>query len=145
MGTKLRHRRQFPDEYFDVVVDKALMDCLFCCDGADAIVKKTVDEYHRILHDHGLFIIFSLHPADDVLKCVPIPLVCRRPKPTPFCTGANWPEGASPALERCSCGRVRFDRYVDNMRLGDVTYVAALSAKEPSPCTDKARPKRYAH
>jgi len=57
---------QFDDASFDVVLDKSLMDCLHCCDGAMAITRAYTNEVFRVLKPGGLFLRVSLHKERTV-------------------------------------------------------------------------------
>lgn len=57
----------FPSNHFDVVFDKSLIDCLFCCENPDQIIKKMINEAGRVLRPNGIFISMSLHKPEKML------------------------------------------------------------------------------
>ncbi|CAE8641960.1 unnamed protein product [Polarella glacialis] len=46
---------------FQAVIDKSLIDCLHCCDGATQVLRSYLDEVFRILAPGGLFVAVSCH------------------------------------------------------------------------------------
>jgi ubiquinone/menaquinone biosynthesis C-methylase UbiE len=57
----------FEDESFDIVIDKSTMDCIFCCDNSDDMVKSMLSESFRVLKPKGLHLCLSLHNTDKVM------------------------------------------------------------------------------
>jgi len=53
----------YEDNSFDAVVDKSLLDCLHCCDGANEITRAYLNEVHRVLKPGGKFIRLSFHKS----------------------------------------------------------------------------------
>jgi len=51
----------YEDATFDVVLDKSLLDCLHCCDGANEITAAYLAEVHRVLKPGGKFLRLSFH------------------------------------------------------------------------------------
>mmetsp|Transcript_171401 Transcript_171401/g.416779 ORF Transcript_171401/g.416779 Transcript_171401/m.416779 type:complete len:207 (-) Transcript_171401:35-655(-) len=54
-----RMDRELPDECFDAVIDKALLDCLLCGDDSVKRVSAMVSEMYRILKPGGTYICVS--------------------------------------------------------------------------------------
>jgi len=50
----------YPDESFDVVIDKSLLDCLHCCERSLEVLRRYLDESYRVLAPGGRFIAVSL-------------------------------------------------------------------------------------
>ena len=49
----------FEDETFDVILDKACVDALFCFKEKDDVVEEYVQEAKRVLKSDGRFVIFT--------------------------------------------------------------------------------------
>lgn len=49
----------YPDESFDVVVDKGTMDSILCSNGAISNAKRMVKECSRVLKSHGSMVVIS--------------------------------------------------------------------------------------
>jgi len=58
----------FPDETFDVVVDKGTMDSVLCGEGSTANVAKMCGEVSRVLKPSGVFFIVSYGVPDNRLN-----------------------------------------------------------------------------
>lgn len=58
----------FPDESFDVVVDKGTMDSILCGEGSTANVSKMAGEISRVLKPNGVFVIISYGVPDNRLN-----------------------------------------------------------------------------
>lgn len=58
-----------PDESFDAIIDKALLDSLFCSAMGDTVTAQYVNEVIRLLSADGCFIVVSYMPPED---CLPI-------------------------------------------------------------------------
>ena len=56
-----------PDHCFDLIVDKALFDCLLCSSSNMHRVTKYVKEMYRVLKPGGSFVVVS-HGAPDTRK-----------------------------------------------------------------------------
>lgn len=52
----------FENGAFDVVIDKACMDCLFCGIFIKKNVKKALSEIHRVLQNNGIYVMISNSP-----------------------------------------------------------------------------------
>lgn len=59
---------EFPDESFDAVVAKAVMDAILCGEGSTANVAKMCQEVSRVLKPHGVFYIVSYGVPDNRLQ-----------------------------------------------------------------------------
>jgi SAM-dependent methyltransferase len=57
----------YPKNTFDVVIDKGVYDTLVCYKDKVKAVFDMVYESGRVLKPGGLYILFSLHDADDLL------------------------------------------------------------------------------
>lgn len=58
----------FPDESFDVVIDKGTMDSILCGEGSTANVAKMCGEVSRVLKPNGCFFIISYGVPDNRLN-----------------------------------------------------------------------------
>ena len=58
----------FPDETFDVVVDKGTLDSVLCGEGSTANVAKMCGEVSRVLKPTGCFFIVSYGVPDNRLN-----------------------------------------------------------------------------
>lgn len=58
---------KFKAKEFDVVLDKAFLDCLVCCENKEEIVKNYFQQVSLILKQKGVFIIVS-HTGLDSRK-----------------------------------------------------------------------------
>jgi EEF1A lysine methyltransferase 4 len=58
----------FPDETFDVVVDKGTLDSILCGEGSTANVAKMCGEISRVLKPTGVFFIISYGVPDNRLN-----------------------------------------------------------------------------
>lgn len=59
---------EFPDESFDAVCAKAVMDAILCGEGSTANVAKMCQEVSRVLKPHGVFYIVSYGVPDNRLQ-----------------------------------------------------------------------------
>lgn len=59
-------RMPYADNNFQAVLDKSLVDCLLCCDGAMDVVRQYMDEAFRVLAPGGIFIIVSIQPKQKL-------------------------------------------------------------------------------
>lgn len=59
-----RNISQIPDNTFDLIIDKALMDALLCSDDNIISVNRLVREMHRVLKPGGVYVVIS-HGAPD--------------------------------------------------------------------------------
>jgi ubiquinone/menaquinone biosynthesis C-methylase UbiE len=50
---------EFEDKIFDIVLDKATMDCLFCSESSNLQVNKALSEIYRVLSANGTFFMIS--------------------------------------------------------------------------------------
>ena len=50
---------EFPDGSFNIVFDKALLDCILCAENAYPLVEKMFSEIYRVLTSDGIYIIIS--------------------------------------------------------------------------------------
>ena len=50
---------KYPDQTFDLVVDKGTLDALYCSDSAKDVIPKTLSEIQRVLKPGGVFIDIS--------------------------------------------------------------------------------------
>ena len=61
----------YPDNTFQIVIDKGTLDCIFCNSGVDGIrkqVKAYCDEIERVLQDNGLWIVISQEGPESRLE-----------------------------------------------------------------------------
>jgi len=58
----------FPDETFDVVMDKGTMDSVLCGEGSTANVGKLLSEVTRVLKPSGVFFMCSYSTPDNRLS-----------------------------------------------------------------------------
>lgn len=58
----------FPDETFDVVVDKGTLDSVLCGEGSTANTAKMCSEVSRVLKPNGVFLIVSYGVPDNRLN-----------------------------------------------------------------------------
>ena len=59
---------EFPDESFDVVVDKGTMDSVLCGEGSTSNVGKALSECTRVLKPNGIFVCMSYGIPDNRLS-----------------------------------------------------------------------------
>ena len=62
-----RDMKEFKNETFDIVFDKALLDSMLCGENALPEVDKMINEVYRVLKDGGTYIIIS-NSAEDYRK-----------------------------------------------------------------------------
>ena len=58
----------FPDDTFDVVMDKGTMDSILCGEGSTANVGKLLSEVTRVLKPSGVFFMTSYSTPDNRLS-----------------------------------------------------------------------------
>merc|ERR1711968_155952 len=58
----------FPDETFDVVIDKGTLDSVLCGEGSTANTAKMCSEVSRVLKPKGVFLIVSYGVPDNRLN-----------------------------------------------------------------------------
>lgn len=58
----------YPDEHFDAVVDKSLIDTTVCGQDGEALTHRFVKEMHRILKTNGIYITMTLHTWEEICK-----------------------------------------------------------------------------
>jgi ubiquinone/menaquinone biosynthesis C-methylase UbiE len=56
-----------PDGTIDAIIDKALLDSLYCSAMGDTVVAQYIQEVMRLLCNTGCFIIISYMPPEDAL------------------------------------------------------------------------------
>jgi ubiquinone/menaquinone biosynthesis C-methylase UbiE len=49
----------FPDESFELVIDKGTIDAIMCGDDSDELIPSTMAEIFRVLSNHGKFVVVS--------------------------------------------------------------------------------------
>ena len=59
---------EFPDESYDVVIGKGLMDAVLCGEGSTANIYKMCSEISRVLSSTGVFFIVSYGVPDNRLN-----------------------------------------------------------------------------
>lgn len=59
---------EFPDNYFDYVVDKSTLDVLFCGDNSSLNAAIALNEIQRVLKPQGLDLMVSFGSAENRLK-----------------------------------------------------------------------------
>ncbi|CAM9281583.1 unnamed protein product [Phaeothamnion confervicola] len=57
----------FPDETYDVVIDKACLDSVLCGEGSTVNVTKMCNEISRVLKAHGLYFVVSYGAPENRL------------------------------------------------------------------------------
>jgi len=57
----------FPDNEFDVIVDKSLIDTTMCYKNGQETTFRLFEEIHRVLKPAGRLFLISLHPEKDVI------------------------------------------------------------------------------
>jgi SAM-dependent methyltransferase len=120
----VRRLDELPDGAFDVVLDKGLLDNLYCyVDTADA-VREAVGEMRRVLRpDGGRLVVFSCHAAAEVLASL-------RPEPWALehaqLRNPRYPEVRVPTylMVVCTTGDT------DAARATPFEFVGALGADE---------------
>ena len=50
---------KYPNQYFDLILDKTTIDCLLCGDNGPLSVLTMLYECHRVLKDEGKYVAIS--------------------------------------------------------------------------------------
>ncbi len=63
------------------------MDCLFCCDDSENIIRDMLVECHRVMKPEAVYILLSLHDSSKILPHVTGPefhwRITHHPVPNP--------------------------------------------------------------
>ena len=59
---------QFPDNTFDMVIDKACLDAVICSDGSKMNVSTMVSEIYRVTKKNGYYIVLSHGKENQRMK-----------------------------------------------------------------------------
>jgi ubiquinone/menaquinone biosynthesis C-methylase UbiE len=60
----------FPDESYDIVIDKGTLDSILCGEGSTVNAAKMCSEISRVLKPNGCFIIISYGVPDNRLNYI---------------------------------------------------------------------------
>lgn len=55
----MRNMQDFPEGFFNVVIDKATMDSILCGEGSTHMAQKCLTEISRVLNTNGIFLCVS--------------------------------------------------------------------------------------
>ncbi len=58
----------YPDNFFDIIIDKSTLDCIQCNVDAKKLIKNTMVECQRVLKPSGYFISISFTEPISRLK-----------------------------------------------------------------------------
>ena len=55
---------EFEDDQFELVMDKALFDCILCGESTNKNINKYLTEVHRVMKPSGVYMIVSFGSPD---------------------------------------------------------------------------------
>eukprot|EP00699_Malawimonas_sp_californiana_P001504 EC715670.1.p1 GENE.EC715670.1~~EC715670.1.p1 ORF type:complete len:203 (+),score=45.91 EC715670.1:45-653(+) len=58
-------KMDFANDFFDAIIDKAMVDSLLCGEGSQKIVQQTINEYMRTLKPGGVCLIVTYAPPEQ--------------------------------------------------------------------------------
>lgn len=50
---------EFEDEQFELIIDKALLDCILCGESTNKNISKHLGEVNRVMKPNGVYMIIS--------------------------------------------------------------------------------------
>ena len=53
---------EYQDSFYDAVIDKACLDCLFCGENFIRSVQQALNEIYRVLKEEGIYLFVSNAP-----------------------------------------------------------------------------------